>query len=122
MSKDIVLRNGEGIELYPRAYKDHRGIEIHTGLVSELDRTKWDGYDQHIKDNAENINTHVSNTDIHLSEEQRELLNSLYQKVYPIGCVYSSVNDTTPTFEGTVWDPIDTLDEEPTIYRWVRIG
>lgn len=141
--KDILLKDGEGNYLLPRVYKDHLGSIIHNGLISGDDRNKWDGYNTQIENNTEAINNHTSNSSIHvtssdktkwnnhisdttatlplyhLKTSDRELLDSLYQKVYPVGCVYSSVDNVTPTFEGTTWESITSLTN-PTVYRWKR--
>jgi len=129
MNKNIKVQlvNGNQDNLFPNAYYDHLGSVIHDGLVNESDRTKWNGYNAKITNNTEKIESHISNEDIHLSDAEKELLeglpeilDTLYQKIYPVGCVYSSVNNTTPTFEGTTWESISQLST-PTVYRWKRV-
>ena len=71
--------------------------------MTSSNKTKWNN---HVNDTIATVPVY------HLSSSDRELLNSLYQKIYPIGCVYSSVSSTgTPTFEGTTWEPISESGE-----------
>lgn len=141
--KDVVLINGIGDNLYPRAYADHKGTPIHKGLVSSGDRDKWNNSSQAIEDHISNEDIHVNLNDkvkwdghvddatstsptYHLKSGERELLNSLYDKIYPVGCVYSSVSSTSPTFAGTSWNQlpsftIGTGSNEITIYCWERV-
>ena len=76
-------------------------------------KTKWNN---HVNDATATLPVY------HLTSDEKDLLKNLYQKVYPVGCVYSSINNVSPTFEGTSWDPIDPITvPTPTIYRWVRV-
>lgn len=140
MNKNIKVQlvNGDQDNLFPSAYYDHRGSVIHDGLVTTEERTEWNDAAQQIGSHVSNSGIHVTSSSktkwnnhvndttatlpvYHLTSNDRELLNSLYQKVYPIGCVYSSVENITPTFEGTTWESLSTTTAgSTTIYNWKR--
>ena len=112
MNRNLIvhLTNGDQDNIFPSAYYDHKGKVIHDGLVSSTDRSKWDGYEAQIEAHTSNSGIHVTTNNktkwnnhvndatatlpvYHLTSDEKDLLKNLYQKVYPVGCVYSSINN-----------------------------
>ena len=54
-----------------------------------------------------------------MSKEDKEKLDNIINLIYPVGSVFSSTNNSTPTYEGTTWESITALTN-PTVYRWTR--
>ena len=116
---EVILQDFEHNEIYPRAYSDHTGEIIHNGLVQYAERARWNSY-------GEQIQGHIDDTAVHLSEDDRDKLDLLpYQKAtqtrdglmskedkqkldeivnlfYPLGTVYYNTDhDNAPNFSGT---------------------
>ena len=138
---DVILVSFDGQYIFPRTYKDHKGMIIHDGLVSYEEKARWNTSSGSIEGISSTLNTHINNSNIHLTQEEKQRidnnasetkdgimskedkkkLDSIFDVLYPVGTVYESTQNITPTIGEFIWTLIGDIEVgTKTVYFWER--